>query len=567
MERTQATETVVAVEGQAFAEARQLRIGAGGQDSNATQLILRTTAAVERREALLAEIWLRGVQAGGNPARVEMLFERAEDPWTKSVSQVLTTASDPRQWRRALVPLESAESYAPGEAMVALRLAFGPQTVEIGPVRLWSFGGRESMDDLSELAVRLSPLGLARVDLRPEVRRQTLRGMGGNFTRPRYGRTEAMDDVGRWNLERLQVVHARVGLPLDHWAPEPGVYRHEGPAKAGLEAIRLLAAKDLPLVVSVWEGPLWMLPGRREQGGRVLPEEHYDACIEAIAQYLLTARDDYGVEPEYVSFNEPDIGINFRFTPEAMGAFIRRAARRFSELGLETRWIAGDTANGRNLAAYVTPLFEDPEVEPLLGPISFHSWDALGVTDADYEAIAEVGRRFGREIWCLEAGHDAQLWQRPRPWGRWDNALRTAQAYARTVRLSGATLMSYWTYQDDYPLWDRDTGEPYPVFHVMEQMERVLRPGAMVAEALVEAGDLEAVFTVGPEAGRMALLLVNPLGEGAAAIHGWPPGAEVEVVLSAGAATLEKRPQTVAADGVLRVDLPPLSVVTVETRP
>jgi O-glycosyl hydrolase len=61
-----------------------------------------------------------------------------------------------------------------------------------------------------------------------------------------------------------------------------------------------------------------MLPGTTEQGGRTLPRERYDDCIEAIAQFLVTARDKYGATVDYFSFNEPDYGINFKFTPAQM---------------------------------------------------------------------------------------------------------------------------------------------------------------------------------------------------------------------------------------------------------
>ena len=104
--------------------------------------------------------------------------------------------------------------------------------------------------------------------------------------------------------------------------------------------------------------------------------------------------------------------------------------------------------------AFDTPLLEDPSIAPYLGPIAFHCWDVLSASDASYTAIADLGKRFKKPVWCLEAGHDAQLWQMKDPWATWDNALRTAMAYEKTIRLSGATVMDYWTLQDNYPVVD-----------------------------------------------------------------------------------------------------------------
>jgi hypothetical protein len=565
LDRTGSTAATVAVDGPGFDRAQRVIIGQHAAETNATQWTIRNVTSLRRGDLLLAELWLRGSRQDGRPAQIEFLFERSQEPWTKSASQAVFARTDPLEWRRALIPVQSAEDYAPGEAMVSLRLAFGPQELEIGGLRVVNLGSAWTFEALQTEVARAQPLGPVALRLHPDQRAQRLRGLGGNFTQPRYGRTEPMDAVGRWNLEHLTVVHARTGLPLNYWNPEPGVYRAEGPAGASLEALRLLAGRGLPLVVSIWEGPVWMLGGRPEQHGRTLPAERYADCIAAIVRYLVTARDDYGVQPEYLSFNEPDYGVNFRFTPEQMRAFILQAAPALAAAGLTTRWVAGDTANGRNLVDYVTPLLDDPSTAPHLGPIAFHSWDALHVDAEVYRAIADLGRRHGREIWCLEAGHDAQLWQRPHPWGTWDNAFRTAQAYARTVRLSGASLMSYWTYQDDYPLWNRDTGEPYPVFHILQELERVIRPGAQVATVQTDAAELETLFTVGPSATDFALLLVNPLGLGQLEISGLPVDAPVVVTLLTGTAPAAAAHTRTSPDGRLALELAPHSVTTVTT--
>lgn len=567
LERTRASTQIVPAAGQPFRRALRVTVGAGTPETNATQLTIGNAAPVEKGDALLASFHVRGASATGKqPAQIEFLFEKATDPWTKSATQGVATPPDRCVWRRVLVPFTSVDRYAPGEAMVSLRFAFGPQTIEVGGLNVVNYGKTKTWEELVALTAEKNPLGTVSVRVRLNQTKQTLRGFGGNFAQPRYGSTDAMDAVGRYNLEHLRVVHARIGIPLNHWTPEPGVYKDEGPAHAALLQMQRMARRSLPITGSVWEGPLWMLPGKPESS-RTLPRERYDECIEAIARFLVTARDRYGAHADYFSFNEPDYGVNFKFTPAQMAEFIRRAGPRFAALGLKTKFLTADTANGANFADYARPLLEDRTIARYLGPLAFHSWDALGAPESRYAEIAALGRTYKRPVWCTEAGHDAQLWQKPDPWRSWENALRTALAYERTMRLSGAEQMDYWTYQDNYPLVSKDGTEPFPVWHVMRQMEEALPPGAKIATATAGRDDLKVLPAAGPKPGQFSVLLVNPIGVGKATLTGLPRGAVVSVVESTAGTQRRTAPKALRVDrsGRVTITLPARSVVTIRS--
>jgi O-glycosyl hydrolase len=505
-------------------------------------------------------------KTGSAPAQVEFLFERATDPWTKSVTRGVSAAPDSATWKRVFIPFTSTESYKPGEVMASLRLAFGPQTVEVGGLTVMNYAGTRTAGELVALAAERNPLGAVTVAVRFADTRQTLSGFGGNFAQPRYGATTPMDAVGQYNLDHLRVVHARVGIPLNHWTPEKGVYRDDAQAHAALLQMQEMARRRIPITGSVWEGPLWMLPGTAEKG-RTLPRENYDACIEAVAQFLVTARDKYGATVQYFSFNEPDYGVNFKFTPAQMADFIRLAGPRFAALGLKTKFLTADTANGSNFAEYARPLLEDKSIAPYLGPLAFHSWDALGALESKYTAIAAMGRQYNKPVWCTEAGHDAQLWQQQNPWASWENGLRTALAYERTLRLTGVSQMDYWTYQDNYPLVNKADSKPFPVWQVVRQMEDALLPGSRVVAASVSQDDLKALPTVGPRPGQFSLLLINPIGAGRVTVSGLPTGAAVSVTRSTETAQRQKaaKPLRVDNKGRVTVDLPARSVVTLQS--
>ena len=555
LERTDARATTIASE---HGQAVRVVVRHASAETNATQLTLPNSAPVAAGDVLVASLWLHGTRPNGTAARTELLFERSTDPWTKSTIRDLILDS---QWKQVVVPFRAAEGYSPGTAMLSLRLAFGPQTVEIAGVTLEDRGPNASLDVLVDEAATHDPLGPVTVTLDPRRTRQTMLGLGGNFTQPRYGSVESPDAVGRYVLDHLKVTHARVGLPLDYWTPSPGAYHDDAQAAASFRVLKEMARRGIPTVVSIWEGPAWMLGGTHEASGRVLDPAKYTACIEAIAEYLVVARDKYGAKPEYVSFNEPDYGVNFKFTPATMADFIRQAGPRFAARGLKTKFLVGDTAGGSSVAAFDTPLLSDPALTPYLGPIAFHCWDVLGADDAAYEAIAALGKRFKKPVWCLEAGHDSGLWQQKDPWPTWDNALRTAMAYERTLRLAQPSRMDYWTYENDYPVAGGDGPKPYPVFDILKRLSSTFASGRRVTVPTVSNAGLQALGSV-DGTGRLDLLLVNPQGAGRAIVRGLRPGAPYIGVI--GNRTAQTRPVALKADqtGAIIVVLPTRSVTT-----
>lgn len=558
LERTGAVSERIREAGPAFQEALRVRLPRKGAESNATQLTLLNRTPIQKGDVLLAEFHLRGQALDGGPAEITFMFEKATEPWTKSAVEGVRGHAHPSRWRRAVIAFESNAAYAPGEAMASFRFAGQAQTVLLGGVRILNYRRTRSLESLQALAFSRNPLGTVEARLLRGQPRQTMLGFGGNFCQPRYGRSEAMDPVGETNLRTLNVFHARIGLPLERWAPAPGQYVEDGPPKAALQALGRFAKMGIPTVVSVWEGPAWMLPGSREASGKRLPPERYRECIEAVALFLEVAKHQYGSEPEYFSFNEPDYGVNFKFSPQEMAAFVKQAGVVFAQRGLKTRFVVADTANGTNFADYARPLLEDREIAKYLGPLAFHSWDALTASDAAYRAIAELGRKHRKPVWCLEAGHDAQLWQARDPWASWENALRTALAYERTLRLTEAQLMSYWTYQDNYPLVSQDGKTPYPVQRVMRQMERVFAKGARVAWVETGVSELRALGTTSG-----AALLVNPVGPGRVRLSGLPVRQAVQITVSTAERQGVATSTRADAQGRLEVGLPARSVVTV----
>lgn len=566
---TNATSSVVAVHGEPFSQALHVTIGLDSKETNATQLTMLITSPVNKGDVLIASFYVRGKSASGNGgAQAAFLFEQSVSPWNKSTTDGVSSSKNPNSWTRYSIPFMAVQNYSPGDAMVSLRFAFGPQTVEVGGLSVLNYGTSKTLNDLVTAAAVANPLGQASVAINLSDKRQSLIGLGGDFCQARYGETEMIDPVGEYTLSNLHVAQARIGVPLNDWTPEKGVYKDDSQSHAAFLLMQLMARKKIPVIATVWEGPAWLLPGQPEQSGRTLAPEEYHDCIEAIAQFLVTARDKYGAEPDYFSFNEPDYGVNFLFTPAQMANFIRQAGPRFQALGLNTKFLVGDTTGGIPIVSYAEPLLQDRSIAPYLGPVSFHCWDCLTASDQDYAKIAELGRTYHKTVLCTEAGHDSGLWEAPDPWGTWENALRTAEAYAKTLRLTGASVMDYWTYENNYPLVSKDGAMPYPVFSVIKQMENALPVSSRVVADDTSRDELGVVATAGPKHGQFSALLVNSIGAGTVILTGLPPNEKVSVFESD--ADTQNRAvgagRHVDAAGKLTVSIGFRSVVTVISR-
>ena len=561
LEITDATQEVVAVQGERFVKAVRFTIRKASEASNTTQLNLENTTVIKKGDALIATFWVRGNKMDGkSPAQLAFLFEKSSPPWTHSIFRPIHVAREGKTWKCVRTVFAAVEDYAAGEAMVSLRLAYGPQTVEIADFSVINLGQGKSAEEICRLNAVANPLPEAVVQVNFKEHRQTIDGFGGNFCQARYGKTDKIDPVGQYNLDHLNGVMARVGFPLNYYTPEPGIYKKDRQAKAAFELMQELARRQIPMIASVWEGPLWMLPGKIEEGGRVLAPERYDDCIAALIHFLVTARDDYHAPVDFFSFNEPDLGVNFKFTPSEMATFIGQAGPRFKAAGLTTKFLVGDTAYGVNLVDYATPLLADTTLAPYLGPLAFHCWDAMGASESGYRALADLGQMYHRPILCTEVGHDAQLYQQPNPWPSWENALRLVAVYARTFRLTGASVMLYWTYQNNYPLVTPNGQQPYPAFEVIQMLEKAFPKGSVVCSSAYECEGLQVLAARGPEGKGETVLLVNTVGAGTVTVKGLPQGKKVHCQTLKAAAEPQAAASVTGRNDAVVIRLPARSV-------
>ena len=411
------------------------------------------------------------------------------------------------------------------------------------------------------------------IDINLEDTWQTVDHIGsGNFIHYFGGITSATDPVSRMNIERLQPKYARVSIELQEWElvndngdpliMKPAAFFDDRHNHATFELLKVLKENDIEVTASVWRVPGWLVENPQDESARTIPWDMYPEAIESIAAWLLHARDRYGVEVDFVSSNEANLGVTVLLTPEDYIEMIRTGGKRFEELGLKTKWLLGDCSSIRGCLDYVKPIWAENDIKPYLGPLAFHNWDGVNVSNDTITALGDWAFEQGLDVRCTEGGWDAQLWQRTDEFPEWTNARQLAVSYNRVLKMSRATAFYYWEMMGrDYQL--NDGVKPYPVMQILLQMSEAFPPGTKILETTPNGSAIYWVAGKTPDGDISVHVVSNTVAE-RARITGLPNGA-YDLIIST-REEISKYIQTFKVDdGTLLFDLPGFSVVLVKT--
>ena len=169
-------------------------------------------------------------------------------------------------------------------------------------------------------------------------------GIGGNFRL----QSPADTAVIAYNLENLRVAFARLEMPLASWqtteTADPAAGQPPENVRKAMEMGRTLAQKKIPMIISDWSVPRWAAAAGG--GGRgTIADDKWPAMYKGITSYIAYMKKNYGAEPVLFSFNEADMGINVKLTPEDQDKVIKGLGASFAAAGLATKMLLGDTGN------------------------------------------------------------------------------------------------------------------------------------------------------------------------------------------------------------------------------
>ena len=283
-------------------------------------------------------------------------------------------------------------------------------------------------------------------------------GLGGNF---RLQNPNADPQVIDYCLQNLRVAYGRVEMPWRFWQPkmdgDPTATADSGkmapPVKKAMAMAHRLDSMGIPLILSAWFPPNWAIEGkpnfRPVNGvwGNPLNQDNMGAIYKSIADYILYLKNKYGTEVKLFSFNESDLGINIRITPQQHDDFIKGCGAYFAAHGLQTKMLLGDNSDATTYR-FIYPAMDDPGAKPYIGAISFHSW--RGWDTNILQKWANAATKLNVPLLVGEGSIDAAAYNYPDIFQEQTYALEEINLYTRLLAICQPESILQWQLTSDY---------------------------------------------------------------------------------------------------------------------
>lgn len=285
-------------------------------------------------------------------------------------------------------------------------------------------------------------------------------GMGGNFRLQNPATDPVVID---YCLRNIRVAYGRVEMPWRQWHPDENApLIHAKPeelpqhVRQSMEMAQRLTQQGMPVIVSCWFPPAWAIDNTSPRRGRWqgvaahrLDPAKQQRIVASLTDYLVYLKEHYGVEADLFSFNESDLGIDVRHTPEEHAAFIKDMGLEMRRRGLATKMLLGDTSDATP-TRFIVPALNDPAAHPFIGAVSFHSW--RGCDDATLRVWADAAAQLGVPLLVGEGSTDAAAWRYPQIFKESTFALYEINLYVRMLNVCQPQSILQWQLTADYSL-------------------------------------------------------------------------------------------------------------------
>ena len=390
-------------------------------------------------------------------------------------------------------------------------------------------------------------------------------GFGGNF---RIQNSKKDPEVIDYCLKNMRVAMGRVEFPWASW--DKGGKDDPHVVESARMAARLKAI-GMPLVVSCWFPPQWALaPGHKRGGGGVaalrLDSSKQDSIYESMISYLHFLKNDYGVEADYFSFNESDIGIDVLHTPQEHCDFIKSFGAALSRHHLPTKMLLGDNSDATTID-FIQPALEDKDAHKYIGAVSFHSW--RGCDDMTLRRWYDAAQSINVPLIVGEGSTDAAAWRYPAIFKESTFALYEINLYMRLCAICQPLSILQWQLTADYSLLqgngilgDEGPLRPTQRFHNLRQLAMTPADAFSIPLAVdKENVNTAAFYNKAQEKG--ALHMVNNGAACKAEVSGLPASVNHAVVFVTNASQNAEEMSVNVSQGIATIDMPAESFVTI----
>jgi hypothetical protein len=298
-----------------------------------------------------------------------------------------------------------------------------------------------------------------------------------------------------------------------------------------------------------------------------LDESKNEKIYRSLGDYLVWMKEAFGVEAEFYSFNESDLGIDVLHTPGQHAVFIKEFGAHLASRGLSTRLLLGDNSDATTFD-FILPAMTDPECRPYIGAVSVHSW--RGCDDETLRRWGDAARRLNVPLIIGEGSTDAAAHRYPQIFDEQTFALYEINLYVRICALAQPLSILQWQLTSDYSLLlgegiYRTEGALRPTQRFWNLKQLASTPGesfALPFESSKEQVNCAAFGNIAR--GEWAVHMVNNGAARTAVVKGLPAGTgDVKVwVTTADLAMEEIRDVRHDADGTLTFPLPAASFAT-----
>lgn len=348
----------------------------------------------------------------------------------------------------------------------------------------------------------------------PEIEQQKIISIGGNYCQANYT-DNAWDAVGEVTLREFRPSHVRLALPLQFRDQEFSTYKgekiNEQPVIVTLHETMHRMKKEFGVsnfTISVWRVADELVENPERNDKRRIKYDKYDEVIDMIVAFLVKAKEVYGVEADYFSFNESDGGYMTIFSPEETIRFFKMAGERFRKAGLKTKFLWADTAQTKGTVEFATMIAADSTIWKYLGPLCFHSWWSEDIPNSEFERIAGLAQAWDKEVWCNELGFDAMAWRQRGMNATYDYALRFAKISHRMLKYAKVAVSQYWTWQNNYSIMSADTEIKYPSYFITKHQVEYLNSGTQIVHSASSDPDVFAIAGIHPD-GKKVIQVIN----------------------------------------------------------